>query len=317
MGDTDVRTTTSPTTATTTTSPASDPLAVAAEAARAPRQIAQRRARRVGARAAVHAVLIGYTVLALGPALLVVANSVKERSQIFDSPFSLPTPSTWDTSGYDTVFDEASFLTYFRNSLVVTLLSVLGVLAVSAMAAHGLSEFTFRGRGLLRLYLLAGIMVPIRLATVGLVEMFSGLQMINTLWALILVYIAMGIPLGVFILSQFFEQVPSELKQAARVDGAGEWRVFAITLPLVRPGLGAVAVFTMLPVFNDLWFPLVLAPSDSTRTVTLGAQQFLGQFETNWNAMLAALSLAIVPVLVLYILFSRQFLRGLTEGAIK
>ncbi|MGH9119833.1 MAG: carbohydrate ABC transporter permease, partial [Acidimicrobiales bacterium] len=224
---------------------------------------------------------------------------------------------TWDTSGYDTVFDEASFVTYFRNSLTVTLLSVAGVIVVSALAAHGLSEFDFRGRGALRLYLLAGIMVPIRLATVGLVEMFSAMEMINTLWALILVYIAMGIPLGVFILSQFFAQVPSELKQAARVDGAGELRVFAMTIPVVRPGLGAVAVFTMLPVFNDLWFPLVLAPDKSTRTVPLGAQQFLGQFETNWNAMLAALSLAIVPVLVLYVIFSRQFLRGLTEGAVK
>ena len=294
-----------------------DPLAAAAAAARGHRQLAQRRVRRIGARAAVHAVLLGYTLLALGPALLVVANSLKERREIFDSPFSLPSPSTWDASGYETVFEETSFLSYFRNSMVVTLLSVLGVIAVSAMAAHGLSEFNFAGRGLLRLYLLAGIMIPIRLATVGLVEMFGDLRLINTLWALILVYIAMGIPLGVFILSQFFAQVPSELKQAARVDGAGEWRVFAISLPLVRPGLGAVAVFTMLPVFNDLWFPLVLAPDESTRTVTLGAQQFLGQFETNWNAMLAALSLAILPVLVLYILFSRQFLRGLTEGAIK
>jgi len=220
----------------------------------------RRRAQRVGARAAVHAVLIGYSLLAVGPALLVVANSFKERQAIFDSPFSLPTPSTWDTSGYETVFDEASFPTYFRNSLMVTLLSVLGVIVVSAMAAHALSEFDFRGRGLLRIYLLAGIMVPIRLATVGLVELFGSLEMINTLWALILVYIAMGIPLGIFILSQFFAQVPTELKQAARVDGAGEWRVFAIT---------------------------------------------------------AALSLAIVPVLVLYVLFSRQFLRGLTEGAIK
>jgi len=282
-----------------------------------PRTFGSARARRIGARAGVHAVLLAYTLLAVGPALLVVANSFKSRQDIFESPFSLPTPSTWDTSGYDTVFDDAEFVTYFRNSLVVTLLSVLGVLVVSAMAAHALSEFPFRGRGVVRIYLLAGIMVPIRLATVGLVELFSGMEMINTLWALILVYIAMGIPLGVFILSQFFDQVPREIKQAARVDGAGEWRVFGIALPLVRPGLGAVAVFTMLPVFNDLWFPLVLAPSDETKTVTLGAQQFLGQHETNWSAMLAALSLAIVPVLVLYILFSRQFLRGLTQGAVK
>lgn len=266
-------------------------------------------------RVAVHAVLLAYTLLAIGPVLLVVANSFKERP--LDSPFSLPSPSTWDTSGYETVFDRAEFVTYFRNSIVVTVLSVAGVLAVSAMAAHGLSEYQFRGRGLLRLYLLAGIMIPIRLATVGLLELFSDMQMINTLWALILVYIAMGIPLGVFILAQFFAQVPSELKQAARVDGAGEWRVFGLVLPLVRPGLGAVAVFTMLPVFNDLWFPLILADSEETTTVTLGAQQFLGQFERNWNALLAALTLAIIPVVLLYILFSRQFLKGLTEGALK
>lgn len=275
------------------------------------------RTKRLAGRGAVHLVLIAYTFLALGPVLMVIANSFKERRAIFDSPFSPPTPGTWDTSGYDTVFQEASFGTYFRNSIVVTLLSVLGALVVASLAAHGLSEFSFKGRGILRLYLLAGIMVPIRLATVGLVDMFSSMEMINTLWALILVYIAMSIPLGVFILSQFFAQVPGELKQAARVDGAGELRVFAVTLPIVRPGLGAVAVFAMLPIFNDLWFPLVLAPGESTRTVTLGAQQFLGQHATNWSALLAALSLAIVPVLILYIVFSRQFLRGLTEGAVK
>ena len=118
-------------------------------------------------------------------------------------------------------------------------------------------------------------------------------------------------------MSQFLRQVPRDLKSAARVDGASEYRVFGLVLPLVRPGMAAVAVFTMLPVWNDLWFPLILAPSEKTRTVTLGASAFLGQFARNWNALLAALTLAIVPILLLYVVFSRQFLRGLTEGAIK
>ncbi len=143
------------------------------------------------------------------------------------------------------------------------------------------------------------------------------LHLVNTLWALIFVYTAMGLPLGVFLMSQFMRQVPSELKSAARVDGASEYRVFGLVLPLVRPGMAAVAVFTMLPVWNDLWFPLILAPSEGTRTVTLGASAFLGQFERDWNALLAALTLAMVPIILLYIVFSRQFLRGLTEGAIK
>src|SRR5438552_75799 len=137
-----------------------------------------------------------------------------------------------------------------------------------------------------------GIMIPIRLGTVSILTLTKKLGLLSgdanlgalfgarwaPLVALILVYTAMGLPLGIFLMSQFMRQVPSDLKNAARVDGAGEYRVFSLTLPLVRPGLAAVAVFTMLPVWNDLWFPLLLAPKEGSRTVTLGAQQFLGQY---------------------------------------
>jgi raffinose/stachyose/melibiose transport system permease protein len=134
---------------------------------------------------------------------------------------------------------------------------------------------------------------------------------------LILVYVAMGIPLAVFILAQFFRQVPGELKDAARIDGAGEYRVFTLAVPLVKPGLAAVAVFTMLPVWNDLWFPLILAPGESTKTVTLGVQLFLGQFVSDWQAVLAALTLAAIPILILYVIFSKQMLSGITQGGVK
>ena len=101
------------------------------------------------------------------------------------------------------------------------------------------------------------------------------------------------------------------------MDGASEYRIYGLILPLVRPALGAIGVFTMIPIWNDLWFPLILAPGDNTATVTLGAQQFLGQFVSDWNAVLASLTLAMVPVLVLYMLFSRQLIRGITSGAVK
>jgi raffinose/stachyose/melibiose transport system permease protein len=127
----------------------------------------------------------------------------------------------------------------------------------------------------------------------------------------------MGLPLAVFILTLFFRQVPKELKEAARVDGASEYWVFRMVVPLVRPGLAAIAVFTMLPIWNDLWFPLILTPGESVRTVTLGAQLFLGQFVSDWNAVLAVLTLAMLPMMALYIIFSKQFMRGLTSGAIK
>ena len=265
----------------------------------------------------VHAVLLSYTFLALGPTLLIILNSVKSRRAIFDDAFSLPSPETFDLVGYDTVLSSSSFDVYFRNSLIVTVASVFLVVLLSAMAGYALTEYDFRGNTMLALFLAIGIMIPIRLGTVSILKLIVSLNLINTLWALILVYTAMGLPLGVFLMSQFMRQVPGELKSAARVDGASEYRVFGLVIPLVRPGMAAVAVFTMLPVWNDLWFPLILAPAEETRTVTLGASAFLGQFERNWNALLAALTLAMVPIVLLYIVFSRQFLRGLTEGAVK
>ena len=265
----------------------------------------------------VHAALLFYTFLALGPTLLIISNSVKSRRAIFDDAFSLPSPATFDLVGYHTVLSGSSFDIYFRNSFIVTVASVLLVVFFSAMAGFALAEYNFKGNTLLALYLAIGIMIPIRLGTVSLLKLMVSLGLINTLWALILVYTAMGLPLGVFLMSQFMRQVPRELKSAARVDGANEYRVFGLVIPLVRPGMAAVAVFAMLPVWNDLWFPLILAPSEETKTVTLGASAFLGQFERNWNALLAALTLAMVPIMLLYILFSRQFLKGLTEGAIK
>ena len=113
-------------------------------------------------------------------------------------------------------------------------------------------------------------------------------------------------------------QVSKDLKDAGRMDGLSEYRIFfRLVLPLIRPAMATVAVFTMIPIWNDLWFPLILAPSEETKTVTLGAQMFIGHYVTNWNAVLAALSLAILPVLILYFIFSRQLIRGITAGAVK
>ena len=191
------------------------------------------------------------------------------------------------------------------------------ILLAGAMASYALSEYRFKGNSLLGLYLAIGIMVPIRLGTIGILRLAVALGIADTLWALILVYTASGLPLAIFVLTQFMRQVPKELKDAARVDGASEYRIFWMVLPLVRPALGTVAVFNMIPIWNDLWFPLILAPSENVKTVTLGAQVFLGQFVNDWNAVLASLTLAIIPVVILYILFSRQLIRGLTAGAVK
>ena len=264
-----------------------------------------------------HTILLAYLVIALFPIFLVVINSFKARKAIFSDPLMLPNSETFSLVGYATVWERSSFPQYFGNSLVVTVVSILLILVIGAMAAFALAEYPFPGNPLMGLYLALGIMIPIRLGTVGILRLVSSLELVNTLTALILVYTAQGLPLTIFVLQQFMSQVPSEMKEAARVDGASEYRIFGLVLPMVRPAVATVAVFVMIPIWNDLWFPLILAPGESTKTVTLGAQQFLGQFVSDWNAVLSSLTLAMIPILILYLIFSRQLIRGITAGAVK
>ena len=267
---------------------------------------------------AMHGALILYTLIALFPVFVIVINSFKTRRDIFRDPLALPDSESFSLIGYQTVFEQGDFFLYFQNSMIVTVASLFFILLFGAMAAYALSEYRFRGNLLMGLYLALGIMIPIRIGTIALLEMMVATGLVNTLTALILVYVAQGLPLAIFILSEFMQQVSDDLKNAGRVDGLSEYRIFfQLVLPLVRPALATVAVFNMIPIWNDLWFPLILAPSEETKTLTLGSQIFIGQFVTDWNAVLSALSMAILPVMILYVIFSRQLIRGLTSGAVK
>lgn len=262
-------------------------------------------------------ILTVYSIIALFPIVMIVINSFKDKSAIFGSPFQIPTSETFSLIGYQTVTDRASFPNYFLNSAIVTFVALVLTLLIGAMAAFALAEYDFPGNALMVLYLSIGIMIPIRLGTVGILRLMVSFKLVNTLTGLILIYVAQSLPLTIFILSQFMRQVPKDLKDAARIDGASEYRIFGMVVPLVRPALGAIGIFTMIPIWNDLWFPLIIAPSSKTATVTLGVQQFLGQFVSDWNAVLSSLTLAMIPILLLYILFSQQMIRSITAGAIK
>jgi len=267
---------------------------------------------------AAHGILIAYTIIALFPVVVILINSFKSRRAIFRDPLALPDGESFSTVGYQTVFNQGDFFGYFQNSMIVTVASLFFVLLFGAMAAFALSEYRFKGNTLMGLYLALGIMIPIRIGTVAILELMVNTGLVNTLWALILVYTAQGLPLAVFILSEFMRQVSDDLKNAGRIDGLSEYTIFfRLVLPLVRPAMATVAVFNMIPIWNDLWFPLILAPAEATKTLTLGSQVFIGQFVTDWNAVLSALSMAILPVMILYVIFSRQLIRGITSGAVK
>jgi raffinose/stachyose/melibiose transport system permease protein len=275
-----------------------------------------------------HLILIPYSFLALFPLAIIITNSFKDRRDLFRHPYSPPVWFSFDegfhvvnmfsTSGYSQVFDRANVFLYFFNSIVVTGLALFLILLTGSMISFALSEYRFRGSRLLSLYMVLGIMIPIRLGTVSLIGITRSLGIYNSLAALILVYSAAGLPIAVFVLTEYMRQVPMELKDAARVDGASEYRIlFIFVLPIIRPALATVLVFNMLPIWNGLWFPLTLAPGENVRTVTLGLSAFAGQYKTDWTALLAALTLAMIPVIILYVIFSRQFISGLTRGAVK
>jgi raffinose/stachyose/melibiose transport system permease protein len=275
-----------------------------------------------------HVILSGYSILALFPLILILLNSFKDRKDLFRTPYVPPIWFSFDggfhiintlsTKGYDQVFSRANVINYFGNSLIVTGGSLFLLLLTGAMASYALSEYEFRWNRTLGLYMALGIMIPIRLGTVSLIRMTNLIGIYNSLGALILVYTAAGLPIAVFVMSEFMRSIPRELKDAARVDGASEFRIlFTLVIPLIRPALATVLVFNMIPIWNDLWFPLTLAPGEAVRTVTSGLSTFAGQYKTDWTALLAALTLAMIPMLVLYIVFSRQFIQGLTRGALK
>ncbi len=264
----------------------------------------------------IQLVLIGNALLVLAPMLIMGLSAFKNTREIFQNPFGLP--DVWRWENFARVWVEAKFALYFRNSVVVTLASVAVILALGAMAGYALGRFRFGGNDLLYLYFLSGLMLPIRLGIIPLFILMRNLHLLDTPWSLILTYAASGLPSAVFILTGFFRALPSDLDSAARIDGAGEWLIYRrIMLPLVRPALVIVAVYNLIPIWNDFFFPLVFIQSDRLKTLPLGMTAFFGQYYTDWATLFAGLTLAAVPVVALYVLLSQHFIRGLTAGAVK
>ena len=272
--------------------------------------------RPLSGRVAAQAVLLLNAFLVLAPMVIMGLSAFKSTREIFQNPFGLP--GVWRWENFARVWVEAKFALYFRNSILVTMASIIIILILGAMAGYALGRFRFGGNDLLYLYFLSGLMLPIRLGIIPLFILMRNLHLLDTLWALILTYAASGLPSAVFILTGFFRTLPADLDSAARIDGAGEWLIFQrIMVPLVRPALVIVAVYNLIPIWNDFFFPLVFIQTDRLKTLPLGMTTFFGQYSTDWGALFAGLTLAALPVVTLYALLSQQFIRGLTAGAVK
>ncbi len=257
-----------------------------------------------------------WSLIVLFPIWTLIINSFKPQKEIFRDPFGLP--KTFTLAGYQAAWNTGRFDVYFVNTLIVTVLSLSLILLVGSMAAYALAKWNSRLTGFLYVFFIAGLMIPIRLGTIDLVRLIKALNLQDTIWSLIPVYVAMGMPIATFVLTAFIKELPQEMFDAAKVDGASEWQVYStMVLPLMRPALATVAIFNMIKIWNDFWFPLVFIRSESARTVALGVSLLFGQYRTDWTRALAVLSLAAVPLLILYVLLAREFIKGLTAGAVK
>ncbi len=271
------------------------------------------RSRRTPAGAAISVLLWGYAVVVIAPLMLVVFNSMRPTREIFRDPIALPGSINLDS--YVTAWNEASFSTYFWNSLFITVASVVLATATSVMAAYVLGRYRFRGSSVLAIFFLSGLLLPFRLAILPLFLLLQNLGLVDTRAGLILVYAATGIPFSVFILSAYFRQLPGELTEAARIDGANEFVIFGrVMFPLVRPALATVAVFQFVPLWNDFFFPLVLLRSSEKWTLPVGMTRFFGEFQTDWSTLFAGILITTLPLVALFLVATKQIIAGLTAG---
>lgn len=263
-------------------------------------------------------VLLVWALLVIFPFLWMVMTSFKTDPEIIFSPWTLPASLQWDN--FARAWNEARIGQYARNSLIVVVGATFLTLLTSAMAAYVLTRFSFPGSRIILYLFMAGLMFPVFLALVPLFFVVRDLHLLGTLHGLILVYTAYSLPFTIFFLTGFFRTLPSEVAEAAIVDGASHYRVFFnIMLPLAQPGLVAVGIFNVLGQWNQFILPLVLNPNQDNYVLSQGLAFLAIQqgYQNDYSALFAALTITMVPTLIVYILFQQRLESGLTTGALK
>jgi N-acetylglucosamine transport system permease protein len=264
-------------------------------------------------------VLLGFwALMVIFPFLWMIMTSFKTDPEILFSPWKFPDTLQWNN--FSRAWNEAHISRYFVNSLIVIIPSLTGTLLVSAMTAYVLARFEFPGRRILYYLFMMGLMFPVFLALVPLFFLVQDLHMTATYQGLILVYIAYSLPFTVFFLTGFFRTLPSEVGEAALVDGASHYRIFFnIMLPMAAPGLIAMGIFNVLGQWNQFLLPLVLMPDQNKYVLSQGLAFLAIQqgYANDYSALFAAMTITMIPTLIVYVLFQRRLESGLTAGALK
>jgi raffinose/stachyose/melibiose transport system permease protein len=257
-----------------------------------------------------------FASISLYPIVLMVLSSFKPSAEIFMNPLSWPEQFSLDT--YRTLLERIPFMTYFYNSVFTSVVSVLLIVITTSLAAFYIARYTFWWNNLLFFFFLMGMMIPIKLGIVPLFLLMKDLGLTNSLWSLIFMYTAQGIPLSILILTGFFWTMPIELEEAARIDGASDLRIlWNVLLPIMRPALATVIIINFIQAWNDFFFPLIFISDEMKKTIPVGMLSLFGEYSADWGSLFAGLTLSSLPMIVLFFIASKQFMEGMTAGAVK
>ena len=263
-----------------------------------------------------HILMVIWSFVALFPMWFLIINTFKVKKEIYTNFFGLP--KKWTLENYQALMQNSDFFAYFRNSFLVVVVSLFMILLLGSLCAFALAHWRTKTSRAVYFFFVIGMMLPIKIATIRLLQIMKALNTLNSLYSLFPVYIAMGLPTAVFILTEFIHGLPGELYEAGYIDGAGRFRIwYQIVVPLIKPALATVAIYNLVPIWNDLWFPLIFITKESSKTVLLAVTRLQGQYTTDWPKVLTILTLSALPVILLYLTISQSFIKGLTAGAVK
>lgn len=267
-------------------------------------------------RLGLYTALIFFSIVSGYPVLWMVLNSFKKQGEMLANVWGFPKNPIF--SSYIDAWNRAHIQIYFKNSVIVTILSILLILVLAILASYAFSRMKFPGSNILFVILIMTMIIQPQIIVLPLFKLIAQLRIMDTYSALIFAYAADGLPLAILILTAYFRSIPSSLIEAAVVDGCNKWRVLLkIILPLSGPSIAAVVIFDFVFYWNELVLALVLLKKENLRTVTVGLTTFVGAFHRNYSSLFAALTIATIPVVITYIIFQKRFISGLASGALK
>lgn len=265
----------------------------------------------------IHILLILFAVIQIYPLFWLICFSLKSNNEIFGGNIA-GLPHVWKFDNYAVAIGQAKVLSYFFNSVFVTATTIFIVILLSATAAYAIERMIWKGRQTVMKIILLGLMVPIHAALLPLFMVLKSIHLLNTYFALIIPYVAFGLPMAIYIVASFLSSIPRELEEAAAIDGCGTIRMFGMVIfPLVKPALATVAIFTYLSSWNELMFAVTFVSKQEYKTLTVGIMSMVGTYTTKWGQIGAGLVIATVPTIVIYLLLSDQVQKSLVDGAVK